>query len=184
MTKKARAYAPPLLWDGLPLAIKNIRARKGLSQAQAAERGDTTAETWSQWETRTKRLLRVHLPNITKGLEVTEFELHWESKRLEEEHYKRQAAEIGEPRPTYDTSVTSGIIGSLPQGRGELPVEVENWQNQLTNASATVVASAMTLADCIKGGPPTLKQAWSSKIAEEEAEDRTRESPEEEPTDR
>lgn len=183
MTRKARAYAPPLLWDGLPLAIKNIRTLKGLSQAQAAKRGDTTAEAWSQWETRTKRLLRSHLPNVIKGLEVTEFELHWESKRLEDEHYKRQAAEIGEPRQIYDTSVTSRIIGSLPQGRGELPAEVEDWQNQLSNASATVVASAMTLADCIKSGRPILEQAWSSKIAEDEGEDRSQENPEEEPPD-
>ncbi len=173
-----------MLWDGLPQAIRNIRTRKHLSQAEAAERGNTTADKWSQWETRTKRLLREHLESVTKGLEVTESELQREAAYLQNQHYMRHAAEIGEPRPIYDTSITSGVIGSLSQGQGKLPAEVADWQNRLVNASSAVVAVAMTLADCVKDGPQALSQALPSNTAQDDRDDSHGEDPEEEPTDR
>ncbi len=184
MTEKVRGYAPPMLWDGLPLAIRNIRTRKNLSQAQAAERGGTTADKWSQWETRTARLLREHLPIVTKGLEVTEGELQREAAYLQDQHYVKQAAEIGEPRPIYDTSVTSSVIGDLPQGGGDLPAPVAAWQNKLFNVAAVVAAAAMTVVDCVKDGEPVLSEAFRSMAAEDGGDDGVSEDPEEEPTDR
>lgn len=168
VSRKKRAYAPPLLWDGLPDAIRNLRKSKELFQAQAAERGGTTKDTWSQWERRTKRLLREHLPIVTKGLGVTEFQLHLEAARLQEQHYNRLAAEVREPRPIYDTSITSGVIGSLPQGTGELPPELEDWHNKLTNATASVVSVAMNLAECVKEGPKVLGDALSATAADDD----------------
>lgn len=172
-----------MLYDGLPQAIKNIRTRKGLSQAEAAKHGGTTADSWSQWETRTKRLLRDHLPMVTQGIKVTEFELYREADRLEQQHYIRQAAEIGEPRPIYDTFVTTDVIGGLPQSRGALPAEVEDWQNKLTNLTSGVVATAMSLADCVKDGPPVLHRALNREPAQDREHDIDREDPEEEPAD-
>ncbi len=184
MTEKVRAYAPPMLWDGLPQAIRNIRTRKDLSQAEAAERGGTTADKWSQWETRTKRLLRKHLPIVTKGLKVTEGELQREAARLQDQHYVRQAAEIGEPRPIYDTSITSSVIGGLPQGGSDLPAPAADLLNKLSNASAVVVGAAMTMADCVKDGAPALSQAFRSMTAGDGEDDSASEDPGEEPTDR
>ncbi len=181
---KVRAYAPPMLYDGLPQAIKNIRTYKELTQVEAAKRGGTTADTWSQWESRTKRLLRKHLPIVTKGLKITESELHRERERVEDQHYDRLANVIGEPKPIYDRSVTAGVIGSLPHGQSDLPPAVEDWQNRLTTAAAGVVSIAVGLAECVKDGPPVLREALSSRTAEDNEDNEDGDDPGEEPTDR
>ncbi len=154
-----------MLWDGLPLAIRNLRTRRGLLQGQAAKRGGTSADKWSQWETRTKRLLRTDLEIVMEGLGVTEVELYQEAARLEHQHYAQLAAETGEPIPICDTSVTSNVIGGLPQDKGDLPPDTRQWQNKLSNVSAAVVAIAMSLADCVKDGHPILVQDFQDLLA-------------------
>ncbi len=186
VAEQKRAYEPPLLWDGLPQAIRNIRTRKKLRQSECAARGDptgrTTADTWSQWESRTKRLLRKHRSIVTEGLGVTEFELQWEAARLQKQHYDRQAAEIGEPRAIYDSFAASELIGELPWGGGDLPPEVDDWQHRLSNASAAMMATAASVVHCVKEGHAVLSRALDEpREVDREREDP--EDPEEEPVE-
>ncbi len=99
--------------------------------------------------------------------------------RLQKQHYDRQAAEIGEPRTIYDSFAASELIGGLPRGGGNLPPEVEDWQNRLSNASAAVTATAASLVYCVKEGPAVLSRA----LNEHREEDREREDSEEEPAE-
>lgn len=154
MARRVRTHVAPMLYDGLPDAIKSIRTRKKLQQNEAAARGGLKAKElgkWSDYETRKKRLGEKELPIILRGLDCKEIELWEEKVRLERQHYRQRADAVGEPRPGYDSSLVAGYVESLYRlDIDRLPADEQTWFGDMRNAVAATVANAFMMGDRLK----------------------------------
>ncbi len=142
----------PMLPDGLPDAIKNIRLRKGLTQAQAAEKGGVKSYQWSQYETRVKRLSIDELAIITAGLGVTRTDLWNERYEAEKPYYaETQPDEIREDAPQYGMPGVIAVLQSLFEMDSErLPREWQKTFNDRRNHVVTSLTNDLRESDDLK----------------------------------
>ncbi len=111
--KKARHHVAPMLYDGSADAIRLIRERKNLRQAEAAKRGGVTAQQWSDYETRSKRLGLPELPIVLAGLDATKTELVSAKYEAEMGYYKTAPDEIREDAPRYGSPAAASALQSI-----------------------------------------------------------------------
>ncbi len=154
MTAKVRSLQPPMVFDGLHEAIKNIRIRKGIQQSEAAERGGLEKagpSRWSEYETRKKRLGKEELKIVTTGLGCTELDLWEEKVRVERRHYRELGKTIAESAPGYDTSAMASYVESLYRlDVDDLPPSEQVWFNDFRNLVVAQVSSTFSMADRLK----------------------------------
>ena len=147
---KPKKKAPePIVYDGVRQAIANIRTRKKILQKDAATKAGITSSRWSEIETGVKKKLSVEERRVvTTGLGCTEIELWEEKVRVERDYYRRRAMEIGETKPSYDSSSLATYVEALYRlDVSHLPDKRRAAFSDLRNAAAATVAAAFTLVD-------------------------------------
>ncbi len=150
--KKKQQFVP-MLPDGLPDAIRNVRLRKGMTQAQAAEKGGVEPYKWSQYETRAKRLSIDELPIIKKGLGVSRTDLWNERYETERPYYEGPAPpdEIREDAPRYGMPMVTAVLQSLfAMDSEKLPLKWQKTFNDRRNGLLNSFANDLREADDLK----------------------------------
>ena len=144
-----------MLFSSIGKAVRNIRERQKLEQKQCVARAVGAEEPdqvkpgllkkWSRIETGNHQLFGPEEAELLfTGLQCTELELWKEKIRIEREHYREHASEVGEPKPGYDTSTMALYVDELYRYKAnELPPNAQEEFHELRN---TVVAMATQLS--------------------------------------
>ncbi len=164
----------PMLPDGLPEAIRRIRRRKGMSQAQAAVKGGVKAYQWSRYETGGKRLSLDELSIVSNGLGVTRTDLWNEKYEAEKPYYKGpQPGEIGEEAPQYGMPMVIAVLQSLfEMDSHKLPPEWQKTFNDRRNGLLSSFANDLREADDLKDLYSRLMKTDESRTSHAVAGDR------------
>jgi len=141
-----------MLRDGLPDAVKSIRRRKGMTQAEAARKAGVEPYQWSQYETRAKRLSLTELPIITGALGVSKTDIWNEKYEVERPNYEGpQPGELRESGPRYGMPMVIAVLQSLfEMDSGALPVEWQKTFNDRRNGLLSSFANDLREADDLK----------------------------------
>ncbi|MEM7584596.1 MAG: helix-turn-helix transcriptional regulator [Acidobacteriota bacterium] len=141
-----------LLFDGLRIAIANLRKRQGLLQEDCADRTHTlNADKWSRIEAGRRKTFKPELKReVLRGLGCSEVELWEEKVRVEREHYRSQAGD-DEPEPGFDTSALANHVEQLYRLDAEqLPPGVRQAFHELRNVAVALITQAAQLIDRVK----------------------------------
>ncbi len=171
---KQKAAVPtkePMLYDGLGPAIANIRKRKNRLQLDciAHVKGDQDAKLaavkkWSRMESGIHKIFGPEEEKLLlKGLGCTKIELWEEKMRVERDYYRKHAAEVGEPKPGYDTSALARHVEQLFRlDADELPPNAQQEFHELRNIVVTLVTQISHLIERVGGSYRAYRDVASS----------------------
>ena len=167
-----------MLFKGYSEAIKCIRLRKKLTQAECAEnaraatRSKIDEKTWSKYETGLMNPTANALPAIAAGLGVGETELWEESLREERAHYCGRSdlfrGNLAEEAPPIAAAIVQGLWAMKVEA---LPREQRHAFESKRRDLAALLTSALHMVDSLNNEFARLTAEASTQQEENDVED-------------